>query len=111
MLYLFKCWDPSRAPLFQTGWFVESIMTQTLVIHIIRTNKIPFFQSRASWPLLITTLTIMAFGAWLPYSPLASSLGLTHLPAMYWPILLLTLLAYMGLTQGVKVWLLKMKWI
>jgi Mg2+-importing ATPase len=86
-------------------------MTQTLVIHIIRTNKIPFFQSRASWPLLITTLTIMAFGAWLPYSPLASSLGLRHLPTMYWPILLLTLLAYMGLTQGVKVWLLRMKWI
>jgi Mg2+-importing ATPase len=111
MLYLFKCWDPSHAPLFQTGWFVESIMTQTLVIHIIRTNKIPFFQSRASWPLLVTTLTVMAFGAWLPYSPLASSLGLTHLPGMYWPILLLTLLAYMGLTQGVKVWLLRMKWI
>ena len=111
MLYLFKCWDPFRAPLFQTGWFVESIMTQTLVIHIIRTNKIPFFQSRASWPLLITTLTIMLFGAWLPYSPVASSLGLTHLPAMYWPILLLTLLAYTGLTQGVKVWLLRMKWI
>jgi len=111
MLYLFKCWDPSRAPFFQTGWFVESIMTQTLVIHIIRTNKIPFFQSRASWPLLITTLTIMVFGAWLPYSPLASSLGLTHLPALYWPILLLTLLAYTCLTQGVKVWLLRMKWI
>jgi len=111
MLYLFKCWDPSRAPLFQTGWFVESIMTQTLIIHIIRTNKIPFFQSRASWPLLITTFTIMAFGAWLPYSPFGSSLGLTHLPAMYWPILLLTLLAYTGLTQGVKLWLLRMKWI
>jgi Mg2+-importing ATPase len=53
----------------------------------------------------------MAFGAWLPFSPLASSLGLTHLPGLYWPILLLTLLAYTGLTQGVKVWLLKMKWI
>jgi Mg2+-importing ATPase len=111
MLYLFKCWDPSRAPLFHTGWFVESIMTQTLVIHIIRTNKIPFFQSRASWPMMITTLTIMALGAWLPYSPLGPSLGLTHLPAMYWPILLLTLFAYTGLTQGVKVWLLRMKWI
>ena len=51
MLYLFKCWDPSRAPLFQTGWFVESLMTQTLIIHVIRTNKIPFLQSRASWSL------------------------------------------------------------
>ena len=111
MLYLFKCWDPSRAPLFQTGWFVESIMTQTLIIHIIRTNKIPFLQSRASWPLLITTLCIMAFGAWLPYSPVAASLGLVHLPRLYWPILLATLFAYSCLTQGVKVWLLRMKWI
>jgi Mg2+-importing ATPase len=111
MLYLFKCWDPSRAPLFQTGWFVESIMTQTLIIHIIRTNKIPFFQSRASWSLTLTTLAIMAFGAWLPYSPLASSIGLVHLPGLYWPILLATLLAYSCLTQGVKVWLLWRKWI
>ncbi|MGD0156474.1 MAG: magnesium-translocating P-type ATPase [Terracidiphilus sp.] len=111
MLYLFKCWNPSSAPLFQTGWFVESLMTQTLIIHIIRTNKIPFLQSRASWSLILTTLAIMAFGAWLPYSPLASSLGLVHLPGLYWPILLLTLLAYSGLTQSVKVWLLWRKWI
>ncbi len=111
MLYLFKCWDPSRAPLFQTGWFVESIMTQTLIIHIIRTNKIPFFQSRASWSLTLTTMAIMAFGAWLPYSPLASSLGLVHLPGLYWPILLVTLLAYSCLTQTIKVWLLRKKWI
>ena len=111
MLYLFKCSDPSRAPLFQTGWFVESLMTQTLIIHIIRTNKIPFFQSRASWSLILTTIAIMAFGAWLPYSPLASSLGLVHLPGLYWPILLATLLAYSCLTQGIKVWLLWKKWI
>jgi Mg2+-importing ATPase len=111
MLYVFKCWDPSHARLFQTGWFVESLMTQTLIIHIIRTNRIPFFQSRASWSLILTTLAIMAFGAWLPYSPLASSLGLVHLPGLYWPILMLTLLAYAGLTQSVKVWLLWKKWI
>jgi len=111
MLYLFKCWDPSRAPLFQTGWFVESLMTQTLIIHIIRTNKIPFFQSRASWSLTLTTIAIMAFGAWLPYSPLASALGLVHLPGLYWPILLVTLFAYSCLTQSVKVWLLWKKWI
>ena len=80
-------------------------MTQTLIIHVIRTNKIPFLQSRASWPLTATTLCIMAFGAWLPYSPLASSLGLAHLPRLYWPILALTLLAYMGLTQIIRVWL------
>ena len=111
MLYLFKCWDPSRASVFQTGWFVESLMTQTLIIHVIRTNKIPFIQSRASWMLTVTTLSIMALGAWLPYSPLASSLGLAQLPQMYWPILMVTLLSYVGLTQTIKIWLLRRKWI
>jgi Mg2+-importing ATPase len=86
-------------------------MTQTLIIHVIRTNKIPFIQSRASWPLTFTTLSVMAFGIWLPYSPLASALGLTHLPGLYWPLLMLTLLAYMGLTQAIKVRLLRTKWI
>ena len=86
-------------------------MTQTLIIHVIRTNKIPFLQSRASWALMATTLAIMVFGMWLPYSPVASALGFTHLPLMYWPILMLTLLAYMGLTQIIKVWLLRMRWI
>jgi Mg2+-importing ATPase len=111
MLWVFNCWDPARAPVFQTGWFVESLMTQTLIIHVIRTNKIPFIQSRASFSLTLTTLSIMAFGMWLPYSPLASSLGLAHLPAMYWPILALTLVAYMSLTQLAKIWLLRKKWI
>jgi len=111
MLLVFRCWDPSRASLFQTGWFVESLMTQTLIIHVIRTNKIPFLQSRASWAMTVTTLSVMALGAWLPYSPLASALGLTHLPRLYWPILLFTLLGYMGLTQIIKVWLLHKQWI
>jgi P-type Mg2+ transporter len=111
MLWVFNCWDPSRASVFQTGWFVESLMTQTLIIHVIRTNKIPFIQSRASLPLTITTLSIMALGMWLPYSPLATALGLARLPPLYWPILMLTLLGYVLLTQIVKVWLLRMKWI
>jgi Mg2+-importing ATPase len=111
MLWVFNCWDPARAPLFQTGWFVESLMTQTLIIHVIRTNRIPFIQSRASWPLMLTTLSIMAFGMWLPWSPLASALGLVRPPGLYWPILALTLLAYMSLTQVIKVWLLRKKWI
>jgi len=111
MLYVFHCWDPDRAPLFQTGWFVESLMTQTLIIHVIRTNKIPFLQSRASWALTATTLSIMAFGIWLPYSPLSSALGFARLPGLYWPILLLTLFGYMGLTQIIKVRLLRKAWI
>jgi P-type Mg2+ transporter len=111
MLYIFHCWDPARASLFQTGWFVESLMTQTLIIHVIRTNKIPFIQSQASRALTFTTLAIIAFGIWLPYSPLASSLGFTHLPNLYWPVLAVTMLAYVVLTQGIKVWLLRRKWI
>jgi len=111
MLWVFNCWDPARTSLFQTGWFVESLMTQTLIIHVIRTNRLPFFQSTASGPLMLTTLSIMAFGMWLPYSPAASALGFTRLPRMYWPILMLTLFAYLGLTQIIKVWLLRKKWI
>jgi Mg2+-importing ATPase len=111
MLWVFKCWDPSRASLFQTGWFVESLMTQTLIIHVIRTNKIPFVQSRASRSLTLTTLAIMAVGIYLPYSPLALPLGFTRLPMLYWPILLATLFAYVTITQVAKVWLLRKGWI
>jgi P-type Mg2+ transporter len=111
MLWVFKASDPAHASLFQTGWFVESLMTQTLIIHVIRTNKMPFVESRASWPLIFTTVSIMGFGAWLPYSPMASALGFTQLPPLYWPILLLTLLGYMALTQTIKMWLLRKHWI
>ncbi len=80
MLWVFNCWDPARASLFQTGWFVESLMTQTLIIHVIRTNKIPFLQSRASWPLTLTTLAIMAFGDVAAVFPRGLGTGL-HAPA------------------------------
>ena len=111
MLYVFNCWDPANEKLFQTGWFVESLLTQTLIIHIIRTNRIPFLQSHASWPFMVTTVVIMLFGIWLPYSPLADALDFRPLPHLYWPLLLLTLLCYMLLTQGVKMWLLRKGWV
>ncbi len=111
MLYIFGCWDPARAGLFQTGWFVESLLTQTLIIHVIRTNRIPFLQSRASPPLLAATCLIMAVGVYLPSSPLGPSLGFTPLPPLYWPLLLATLLAYVLLTQAVKSWLLRREWL
>jgi len=95
------------AALFHTGWFVESLMTQTLIIHVIRTNLLPFVQSRASWQLTLTTVIIMALGAYLPYSPLAATLGFVPLPRLYWPLLLVTLVLYVGLTQVVKTRLLK----
>jgi P-type Mg2+ transporter len=111
MLYVFNCWAMEKAPLFQTGWFVESLLTQTLIIHVIRTNKIPFIQSRASWPLIATTVAIMAVGILLPMTRLGSYLGFVELPPLYWPLLILTLLCYMGLTQVVKTWLARRKWI
>jgi len=118
MLYVFKCWDVSTPAaavhsqsLFQTGWFVESLLTQTLIIHVIRTNKIPFVQSRPSAFLLVTSGAIMAVGVALPFTPIGRYLGFTALPGLYWPYLALTLLCYVLLTQGVKAWLLRRRWI
>jgi Mg2+-importing ATPase len=118
MLYVFHCWDVSTPhaaahseSLFQTGWFVESLLTQTLIIYIIRTNKIPFLQSRPSRTMLLTSLLIMAVGIAIPMSPLGHYLGFTTLPPLYWPFLALTLVCYAVLTQGVKMWLLRRRWI
>ncbi len=111
MLYVFGCWDPARAALFQTGWFVESLLTQTLIIHVIRTNRLPFLRSHASVALMATTAGIMLVGLWLPSSSLAPALGFEHLPHLYWPLIAVTLIAYVGLTQAVKMWLHRRRWI
>lgn len=105
MLYVFHA--ASNPVLFQTGWFVESLFTQSLIIHVIRTNKIPFIQSRASNPLLVASILVVAFGATLPYSPLAATLKLVPLPGIYWLILLAILVAYIALTQVVKTWFIR----
>ncbi len=105
MLYLFNSWQ--NPALFHTGWFVESIFTQTLIIHIIRTNKIPFIESRASWQLITTSLIIVAVGALLTVSPLADTLGFVALPPFYWLLLAVMLLCCMMLTQLVKTWFIR----
>jgi Mg2+-importing ATPase len=117
MLDVFGCWNVSTPEaaahsqsLFQTGWFVESLLTQTLIIHVIRTSKIPFIQSRASTFLLATSAAIMAIGVALPFTALGRYLGLSALPARYWPYLAATLLSYVVLTQALKGWLLR-RWI
>ncbi len=102
MLSVFKAWHSPA--LFRTGWFVESLFTQTLIIHVIRTNKIPFIQSRASWPLMLTSVLIVTAGALLTVSPLADVLGLVPLPGLYWLLLVGILVCYLLLTQGVKTW-------
>jgi Mg2+-importing ATPase len=118
MLYVFGCWDVSTAAsaahsasLFQTGWFVESLVTQALVIHVIRTNKLPFVQSRASRPVIAVGLLVIAVGIGLPFSPVGRYLGFSPLPLLYWPILIATLVAYLVVTQTVKTWLLRRRWI
>ncbi|NTU58995.1 MAG: magnesium-translocating P-type ATPase [Chlorobiaceae bacterium] len=93
--------------LFQTGWFVESLLTQTLIVHIIRTGKIPFLQSQASMPMMVTTLAVMLVAVWLPYSPVASLFGMIPLPIAYFGWIGLFLLAYGMMTHVVKSWFFK----
>jgi Mg2+-importing ATPase len=107
MYFGFGANTDAHAALFQTGWFVESIITQTLIIHIIRTGKIPFIESRASPFLIATSLIICAIGVWLPFSPFAHSLGFVGLPALYWPALFMIVLAYLALTNLVKMWFIR----
>ena len=102
MLHGFHCWN--NPALFHTGWFVESLFTQTLIIHIIRTNRVPFFQSWASWPLIGASLAVIVGGAWLTISPLAGMLGFVPLPGRFWLMLAGILVAYVLLTQLVKTW-------
>ncbi len=69
--------------LFQSGWFIEGLLSQTLVVHMLRTQKIPFIQSRATLPVLLTTGLIMAIGIYIPFSPLGAMVGLEPLPLSY----------------------------
>ncbi len=90
--------------LFQSGWFIEGLLSQTLIVHMIRTRKIPFFQSTATLPVLLLTGTIMAIGIAIPFSPLGAAIGLVPLPLAYFPFLVAILLGYCVLTQLVKRW-------
>ncbi|GGA94581.1 magnesium-translocating P-type ATPase [Puia dinghuensis] len=105
MLYVFHA--RNNPALFHTGWFVESLFTQTLIIHVIRTNKIPFIESRASWQLLLSSVVIVLIGAWLTVSPLAGTLGFVPLPTLFWVLLGVILVCYIALTQVVKNWLIR----
>jgi len=88
--------------LFQSGWFVEGLLTQTLIVHTIRTERIPFIQSTAVAPVVLLTLLIMACGVWLPFSPLAPALRLQALPVAYFPWVAAILVIYCALTQFMK---------
>ncbi|MBC3256648.1 magnesium-translocating P-type ATPase [Pseudomonas paralactis] len=102
MWYVFDANTPDHQTLFQSGWFVVGLLTQTLIVHMIRTPKIPFLQSRAALPLMLMTGVIMAVGIFLPMGPLAHYFKLQALPSLYFVFLPVILLAYMALTQAVK---------
>jgi Mg2+-importing ATPase len=107
MYYVFKANSPAHQSLFQSGWFIEGLLSQTLIVHMIRTKKIPFIQSWATAPVLALTTLIMAIGIYLPFSPLAASLQMQSLPMSYFPWLIGILLAYCLLTQVIKVWFIR----
>ena len=100
LLYAFQARE--NPSLFQTGWFVESVLSQTLIVHVIRTGGIPFIDSRPAAPLLVTTIAVCAAALWLPFSGFAPLLGLTPLPPDYWLALAAILICYLALTQSVK---------
>ena len=102
MIFAFGAWN--NPALFQTGWFVESLLTQTLIIHIIRTAKIPFLESRASPALIATSLVICLTGIALPFTWIGETLGFVPLPTLYWPAVTVIIGCYAVLTHVTKVW-------
>jgi len=96
--------DPAR---FQTGWFVESLLSQTLIVYVIRTATLPTLANRPSLPLVVASLLVCGTGLWLPWSPLSSLLGFAPLPAAYWWGLAAILAAYALVTQAAKAWLIR----
>ena len=113
MWYVFGCQSVEHQTLFQSGWFIEGLLSQTLIVHMIRTRKIPFFQSRASWQVTGLTLLVVAIGILIPFSPFGAAIGLTALPMSYFPWLVGILLCYCVLTQLVKTWYIHrfVKWL
>jgi Mg2+-importing ATPase len=107
MWFYFKANSPEHASLFQSGWFVEGLLSQTLIVHMIRTQKIPFFQSRASFPLLFMTAFIMVIGIMVPFSKYGASIGLQPLPMNYFPWVAGMLVGYCFTTHFVKTWFIK----
>jgi Mg2+-importing ATPase len=102
MWWVFSANSVAQQGLFQSGWFVVGLLTQTLVVHMVRTPKIPFVQSRAAAPLMVMTLAIMAVGLWLPLGPLASYFKLQALPLAYYGWLVAILVGYSVLTTLMK---------
>ncbi len=104
MWHVFGCNSPEHQSLFQSGWFIEGLLSQTLIVHMIRTRKIPFIQSRATWPVIGMTTLVMVIGIVIPFTSFGASIGLQALPLSYFPWLMGILLSYCVLTQLIKNW-------
>lgn len=104
MWHVFGCNSPEHQSLFQSGWFIEGLLSQTLIVHMIRTRKIPFIQSRATWPVIGMTTLVMVIGFVIPFTSFGASIGLQALPLSYFPWLMGILLSYCVLTQLIKNW-------
>ncbi|WP_370453689.1 magnesium-translocating P-type ATPase [Simplicispira sp. 110] len=102
MWWVFQAQTQAQQTLFQSGWFVVGLLTQTLIVHMIRTPKLPFIQSRAAWPLLGMTLAVMAAGVFLPMGPLAEYFKLQALPLPFFGWLVAILLGYAVLATALK---------
>ncbi|MDR2311549.1 MAG: magnesium-translocating P-type ATPase [Brucellaceae bacterium] len=102
MWYVFAANSPEMQSLFQSGWFIEGLLSQTLVVHMLRTQKIPFIQSTAALPVMLMTTLVMAIGIYIPFSPLGNAVGLVPLPWEYFPWLAGTLISYCIVAQGMK---------
>ena len=113
MWYVFGCNSVEHQALFQSGWFVEGLLSQTLIVHMIRTRKIPFIQSRSSWQVGCLTVIIVAIGLFIPFSSFGSAIGLQPLPLSYFPWLFGILLSYCVLTQMIKNWYIRkfVRWL
>lgn len=107
MFFVFKANSPAHQSLFQSGWFIEGLISQTLIVHMIRTRKIPFIQSWATAPVIAMTSLIIVIGIFLPFSPFAAAFKLEPLPMSYFPWLVGILLSYCLMTQFIKTWFIK----
>jgi Mg2+-importing ATPase len=107
MFFIFKANTPEQQGLFQTGWFVEGLLSQTLIVHIIRTKKIPFIQSWAATPVVALTSLMMLIGILIPFTPMAVYLKMQPLPLSYFLYLIGILTGYCVLTQFVKQWFIR----
>jgi Mg2+-importing ATPase len=107
MLFIFNASTPAHAALFQSGWFVESFLTEVLIIFVIRTRRFPFFSSKPGKWLTLLTIGCVVFGVILPFTSIGALLGFTPLPLNYWPLIALMVVTYLLLVDAGKVFFYK----